>query len=124
MTPVKQFVRINANGQDGIGLLPTVHDPSDTPVQGAAHPLAHTAYTDPSGVFTAGVWACDAGTLEIDNLAVDEACYLIEGEVIISDPHGNTDRFVAGEAFLLHRGFVGTWHMPVPIRKYNAMFRR
>jgi uncharacterized cupin superfamily protein len=98
MTPVKQFVRINANGQDGIGLLPTVHDPSDTPVQGAAHPLAHTAYTDPSGVFTAGVWACDAGTLEIDNLAVDEACYLIEGEVIISDPHGNTDRFVAGEA--------------------------
>ena len=124
MTAVKQFVRINANGLDGAGLLPTVHDPSDTPIQGAANPLAHTAYTDPSGVFTAGVWACDAGTLEINNLAVDEACYLIEGEVIISDSHGNTERFVAGEAFLLHRGFVGTWHMPGPIRKYNAMFRR
>ena len=101
-----------------------MHDPSDTPIQGAAHPLAHTAYTDPSGAFTAGVWACDAGTLKIDNLAVDEACYLIEGEVIISDANGNTERFIAGEAFLLHRGFVGTWHMPVPIRKYNAMFRR
>jgi uncharacterized cupin superfamily protein len=124
MTAAKQFVRIDANGQDGMGLLPTVHDPSDTPIQGAAHPLAHTAYTDPSGVFTAGVWACDAGTLEIDDLAIDEACYLIEGEVIITDSHGNTERFVAGEAFLLHRGFVGTWHMPVPIRKYNAMFRR
>jgi uncharacterized cupin superfamily protein len=124
MTPVKQFVRINANGQDATGLLPTVHDPSDTPIQGAAHPLAHTAYTDPSGVFTAGVWACDAGTLAIDDLAVDEACYLIEGEVVIIDSHGNTERFVAGEAFLLQRGFVGTWHMPVPIRKYNAMFRR
>jgi uncharacterized cupin superfamily protein len=124
MTAVKQFVRIDANGLDGAGLLPTVHDPSDTPIHGATNPLAHTAYTDPSGVFTAGVWACDAGTLEINNLAVDEACYLIEGEVIISDSHGNTERFVAGEAFLLHRGFVGTWHMPGPIRKYNAMFRR
>ena len=124
MAAAKQFVRINANGPDGAGLAPTVHDPSDTPIQGAAHPVAHTAYIDPSGVFTAGVWACDAGTLEIDDLAVDEACYLIEGEVIITDSNGNTERFVAGEAFLLHRGFVGTWHMPGPIRKYNAMFRR
>jgi hypothetical protein len=124
MTPPKQFLRIDANGPDGKGLLPTVHDPSDTAVEGATRPLAHTAYSDPSGVFTAGVWACDAGTLKIENLAIDEACYLIEGEVIITDCHGNTERFVAGEAFLLHRGFVGTWHMPVPIRKYNAMFRR
>lgn len=124
MIATKQFVRIAANGPEGEGLRPTVHDKSDTPIKGAAQPLAHTAYTDPSGVFTAGVWACDAGTLRIDDLAMDEACYLIEGEVIISDCHGNTERFVAGEAFLLHRGFVGTWHMPVPIRKYNAMFRR
>jgi len=71
-----------------------------------------------------GVWACDPGTLAIDDLAIDEACYLIQGEVIISDSHGNTERFTAGEAFLLQRGFVGTWHMPVPILKYNAMFKR
>ena len=124
MGATKQFVRIDPNGPEGAGLRPTVHDTSDTPIDGATTPLAHTAYTDPSGVFTAGVWACDAGTLRIDDLAMDEACYLIEGEVIISDSHGNTERFVAGEAFLLHRAFVGTWHMPVPIRKYNAMFRR
>jgi len=124
MAAMKQFVRIDANGPDGKGLPTTVHDLSDTPVQGAKHPRAYTAYTDPSGVFTAGVWACDAGTLEIVDLAIDEACYLIEGEVIITDRYGNSERFVAGEAFLLHRGFVGTWHMPGPIKKYNAMFRR
>ena len=124
MDAAKQFVRINANGPLGQGLPPVRHDSSDTAVAGARHPAGYTAYTDPAGVFTAGVWACDAGTLEISDLAIDEACYLIEGEVIITDQHGNTERFVAGEAFLLHRGFVGTWHMPVPIRKYNAMFRR
>jgi uncharacterized cupin superfamily protein len=118
------FIRINPRGPDGSGLPTTLHDASDTPLTGALNPHAYTAYLDPSGVFTVGVWACDAGTLKIDDLAIDEACYLIEGEVIITDQHGNSERFVAGEAFLLKRGFVGTWHMPYPILKYNAMFKR
>jgi uncharacterized cupin superfamily protein len=121
---MKEFVRIDANGPEGQGLAATVHDPSDTPVEGARNPRAYTAYTDPSGVFTAGVWACDAGTLQIEDLAIDEACYLIEGDVQITDRSGNTETFRAGEAFVLHRGFTGTWHMPGPIRKYNAMFKR
>jgi uncharacterized cupin superfamily protein len=124
VTVNKQFVRINLQGPQGSGLPRTVHDPSDTAVDGARDPRGYTAYTDPSGVFTAGVWACDAGTLEIDNLAIDEACFLIEGEVVITDRFGNSERYVAGEAFLLQRGFVGTWHMPKPILKYNAMFKR
>lgn len=120
----KKFLRVSRDGPEGRGLPPTSHDASDTVVEGAAHPSAYTAYTDPSGVFTVGVWACDAGTLSIDDLAIDEACYLIKGEVIITDPYGNTERYIAGEAFLLQRGFVGTWHMPGPILKYNAMFKR
>jgi len=120
----KMFLRVNAAGPDGQGLPATTHDASDRIVTGAAHPRAYTAYEDPSGVFTVGVWACDAGTLAIEDLAIDEACYLIDGEVIITDVHGHTERFVAGEAFLLKRGFVGTWHMPRAILKYNAMFKR
>lgn len=121
---MQEFVTIDANGPGGQGLPPTTHDVSDTPIEGAREPRAYTAYTDPSGVFTAGVWACDAGTLDIKDLAIDEACYLIEGEVVITDRSGNSQIYRAGEAFLLHRGFTGTWHMPRPIRKYNAMFKR
>ena len=124
MTEAKYFLRVNAAGAGGNGLTPAAHDASDTIINGAEHPTAYTAYADPSGAFTVGVWACDAGTLAINDLAMDEACYLIKGEVIISDTHGNTERFAAGEAFLLQRGFVGTWHMPGPILKYNAMFKR
>jgi uncharacterized cupin superfamily protein len=120
----KMFLRVDAAGPDGQGLPPTTHDASDRSVVGAIQPRAYTAYTDPSGVFTVGVWACDAGTLAITDLAIDEACYLIEGEVIITDVHGNTERFIAGEAFMLKRGFIGTWHMPGPILKYNAMYKR
>lgn len=124
MSNTKEFVRVNADGPDGQGLPTISHDPSDTPIEGAKNPQGYTAFTDPSGVFTAGVWACDAGTLKIVDLAIDEACYLIEGEVTITDRAGNSETFRAGEGFLLHRGFTGTWHMPVPIRKYNAMFKR
>jgi uncharacterized cupin superfamily protein len=124
MTTSQQFVRIDSNGPGGSGLQPTTHDASDTAITGATQPRAYVAYHDPSGVFNVGVWACDAGTLRIADLAIDEACYLIEGEVIITDQHGHSERFVAGEAFLLTRGFHGTWHMPGPIRKYNATFRR
>ncbi len=125
MTSAKQFLRINADGPDGAGLPPSVHDSSDKAISGAHYPSGYTAYTAPAvGIFTAGVWACDAGTLEINDLLIDEACYLIEGEVIITDQYGNREHFVAGDAFLLQRGFVGTWHMPVAIKKYNAMCRR
>ncbi len=120
----KQFLRVNRAGPTGTGLPAARHDTSDTNIAGAAHPTAYTAYTDPSGVFTVGVWACDAGTLAINDLAIDEACYLLEGEVIITDAKGYSERYVAGDAFLLKRGFVGTWHMPGPILKYNAMFKR
>jgi uncharacterized cupin superfamily protein len=120
----KMFLRVDAAGPGGQGLPPTTHDASDRSIQGAARPRAYTAYTDPSGVFTVGVWACDAGTLAITDLAIDEACYLIDGEVIITDADGNSERFIAGEAFLLKRGFIGTWHMPGPILKYNAMYKR
>jgi uncharacterized cupin superfamily protein len=124
MSNLKNFYRIDAAGPDGTDLPAITHDPSDTAVEGACHPRGYTAYTDPGGVFTAGVWACDAGTLEIRDLAIDEACYLIEGAVVITDHLGNSETFEAGEAFLLPRGFTGTWHMPRPIRKYNAMYKR
>ena len=115
------FCRVDRNGRDGTGLVPISHDVSDTAVAGAEKPMAHTAFVDVTGRFTAGVWACDAGTLRIRNLTVDEACYLIEGTVVITDLAGNSETYNAGEGFVLRRGFSGTWHMPVGIRKYNAM---
>src|ERR1700735_4760259 len=96
MSDLKQFLRIDANGPNGTGLPPTIHDPSDTPIAGATDPLGYTAYTAPTaGIFTAGVWACDAGTLEIRGLAIDEACYLIQGEGGITAHHGNSERFLS-----------------------------
>ena len=75
MNKVNTVTRINPDGENGQGLTPTVHDPSDTPVDGAQNPMAYVAYSYKDGHFNSGVWACDAGTLKIDNLALHETCF-------------------------------------------------
>ncbi|KXZ46861.1 hypothetical protein GPECTOR_40g595 [Gonium pectorale] len=52
---------------------------------------------------------------------IDEACILIEGEVIITDSDGNSETYVGGQAFILPAGFKGTWETVKPVKKYFAM---
>jgi len=116
------FTRIDPNGNDGAGLPHVSHDPTDTPLKGAQHPQAYTAFTDATGQLTAGVWACDAGVLEVRNLPFEELCFVIEGEVEITDDQGTSSKFSEGDAFMLHKGFTGTWRMPRAFRKFNGIF--
>ena len=116
------FTRIDCNGENGAGLPSVPHDPTDTPIEGAGHPKGYTAYTDASRQLTAGVWACNAGTLEIDNLPFDEVCFVIDGEVEVTDDQGISSTFGEGDAFVLHKGFTGTWRMPRAFRKFNGIF--
>jgi uncharacterized cupin superfamily protein len=116
------FTRIDRDGENSAGLASAPHDPSDTSIDGADHPLSYTAYTDSTKQLTAGVWACDAGTLEIKNLPFDEICFVIDGEVEVTDDQGLNQRFGEGDAFVLHKGFTGTWRMPRSFRKFNGIF--
>lgn len=116
------FTRIDRDGANGAGLDSVPHDPTDTPIEGASHPKAYTAYMDATRQFTGGVWACDAGTLEIRNLPFDEVCFVIDGEVEVTDAQGTSLTFSEGDAFVLHKGFTGTWRMPRAFRKFNGIF--
>lgn len=103
--------------------LPGVeHDPSDTPTVGAREPRSRTVFESTDGKYTVNIWACDAGTLEIDNLAIDEACFILDGEVIVTDDEGTRSRFGPGDSFVLPKGFCGTWEMPRGLLKYNTMY--
>ena len=115
------FITIDKLGGE-VGLQQVEHDPSDTPLEGADDPRSHNAFTSPDGKYTANVWACNAGTLKIDNLAISEACFLLEGNVELTDLEGNKAVYGPGDAFLLPKGFCGYWHMPEPILKYNTMY--
>ena len=116
------ITRIDRDGDNGAGLASVPHDPTDTPIDGASHPKAYTGYTDATKQLTVGVWACDAGTLEIKNLPFEEICFVLDGEVEVTDDQGISLTFGEGEAFVLHKGFTGTWRMPRAFRKFNGIF--
>lgn len=119
------YFDINRYGPNGqYPVPPTQHDPSDTPVEGAQNPRAYTAFTSSDGKFTANVWECDPGTLEIKDLAIDEAIFIIDGEVHLTDKAGKTTIFRAGEGYVIPKGFTGTMYMPYPLRKYNCIYER
>ena len=52
---------------------------------------------------------------------VDEFCYILAGQVTITDGDGHAETFVAGDCFVIPRGLRCTWHMPETTRKYYVI---
>ncbi len=48
---------------------------------------------------------------------------MISGTVELIYPDGSSDRFGPGQAFLLPKGFTGTWKQPETVVKFMAMIR-
>lgn len=68
-----------------------------------------------------GTWKCEAYTDEITDYEYDEFMYLIAGRVELIYPDASRDSFGPGQAFLLPKGFTGTWHQPETVVKFFAM---
>jgi hypothetical protein len=66
------FTRIDAKGPGATGLNPALHDPADVILDGAKAPHALNAYSDATNMLSAGVWQCDAGTLQLADLPIHE----------------------------------------------------
>ena len=115
-------VSIDTSGGES-GLQRIEHDLTDTPIEGADEPRLYNAFTSPDGKYSANVWACNAGTLRIENLEVCETGIPVQGTVEITDLRGgNKQVYGPGDAFVLPLGFSGYFHMPEPFVKYNIMY--
>ena len=118
-----EVVTIDKSG-GAFGLQRVEHDPTDTPIVGADEPRTCIAFTSPDGKYTANVWACNAGTLKIENLEVSETGIPIQGTVEITDLEGgNKAIYGPGDAYVLPLGFSGYFHMPEAFVKYNIMYK-
>jgi len=70
-----------------------------------------------------GVWCCRPGVLAIDAYPFDEFCVVLEGHCELTAVGMPTERFGVGDAFIIHRGFEGTWSMPEGLRKFYVEMR-
>lgn len=75
-----------------------------------------------NGRLLAGLWESGPGKW----IAVSgrrEFCYIISGEVIISDVKGGQKRYKAGDSFMLPYGFDGYWEVLETCQKYYVILQ-
>ena len=120
----QRIVRLDRNGPGGKGLEHWGAFAPDMVMSGAPVESGYNFYTDQSGQYTAGVWECTAGKTRIESFPVDEYCIILAGRVVITDAQGKGEEFKTGEAFVIPRGFNGTWDMPETVRKFYVIFER
>ena len=70
-----------------------------------------------------GTWKCEPYTDDIVDYEYDEFMYIVAGTVELIYPDGTMDTFGPGQAFLLPKGFSGTWRQPDTVIKFMTMVR-
>jgi hypothetical protein len=64
----------------------------------------------------AGIWAATVGAWRV-SYDEWEYCTIVEGIAEVSEDGGQTHRLKAGDHFIFHPGFSGTWRVIAPVTK-------
>jgi len=112
-------IRFSSSGPDGWSSLPDQPLEHAELLKGTPIGLDHAYFAKPG--LRAGIWRCGAYTERYDDYPVDEFMVVLEGEVTLTSDGGFSDTYRKGDAFLLPRGFKGTWHQPRPMLKYYVI---
>jgi len=78
-----------------------------------------------SGVFAGNkvaFWGSEAGTLKAGNYPLDEFVYVLEGDLVTVDADGTRREFHPGDAFVIPKGWAGTWDMKTHFKKIIVNF--
>jgi uncharacterized cupin superfamily protein len=78
-------------------------------------------YGDPTQQFFCGVWSSSAGKWRV-RYTEHEFCVLLEGRVRLESAAGERHELRAGDAFVVPAGFVGSWEVIEPCKKWYAVF--
>jgi len=96
------------------------HLPAEKLIEGNPLQTVWVHYTDPSGRFVSGAWLSEKGKWRIA-YSEDEYYHMLEGRSVITGTGGDPVTVVAGDSFVIPRGFVGTWEVLERTRKEFAI---
>ena len=95
--------------------------PAEKLLQGNPTQTVCVHYSDVTGKFTSGVWSSEPGKWRI-SYTEEEFCHMLEGRSIVTEDGGKAVTLVAGESFVIPRGFVGTWEVVDRTTKHFAIY--
>jgi len=73
-------------------------------------------YTDASQKFSVGVWECEPGAWRV-RYTEEEYCRIVTGRSLLTSADGVVREVVAGDEFVIPRGFEGVWEVVERTRK-------
>ncbi|CAB3750011.1 cupin [Burkholderia puraquae] len=77
-----------------------------------------------SGNYIVGWWEGKAGSVEFPDTAADEAVWLVEGRIALTDVEGNRKEFAPGQGYLLPAGFAGRWETIEDAKKFYVLLEK
>ena len=95
--------------------------PADKLIQGNPTQTVWVHYTDASGRFFSGVWLSEPGKWRV-SYSEEEYCHMLEGRSILTGQGDAPVTVVAGDSFVIPRGFIGTWEVVERTRKEFAIY--
>lgn len=78
-------------------------------------------YTDPTGQLFSGIWESSPGKWRV-NYGEEEFCAILAGKATLTDADGHAETFTVGDAFIIPKGFTGTWETIEAVRKWYVIF--
>jgi hypothetical protein len=115
MSFIKKFSSENIVAED---FLPVTHKI----VSGHPQQTIWNHYSDNTQQFHCGMWSGEIGCWKVDYAPHEEEfCFLMEGEIILTNVQGEVSKLAAGDAFVVPGGFQGTWENLTQVKKYYAI---
>lgn len=121
--PSPAIVPIDLKALDRAAATP-IEDTHYWKVVGSERPPAASVSTFISAdkLLEAGVSRYDRVTLELRDWPVDEFMYILEGRVEITPAGGYSRVYGPGDAFVMPKGFNGTWKQLSNLRKFQVTY--
>ncbi len=121
---MKQPQKLNGNGPAGALESIALVDPA-TVVDGTAVETGASYMGDTGESLLVGVWDCspyaEVFTAEAEGYPADEFCQVLQGSVTLTAADGTAQTFVAGDSYILNKGWCGEFRVNEQFRKYYVM---
>ncbi len=111
------FVRFDLSG-----LVPETGAPQpDRILTGSPGNKSWNLYTSRDEKLYAGIWESEPGAWQIV-YDEDEFCHILAGESRITHESGESFTVKTGDAFVIPKGFTGTWEVVTRTRKHYVIY--
>ncbi|WP_069266139.1 cupin domain-containing protein [Paraburkholderia nodosa] len=74
--------------------------------------------------YVIGWWEGKVGVVDFPATTADEAVWLVEGKIALTDANGARKEFAAGQGYLLPAGFAGRWETLEDAKKFYVVLEQ